>query len=163
MERKLRLQINMASDVRGPDVHGVVQRHHVRYEVHPYYVVSERRPVGPEPVDQRVQAGFDVDLFGVVDTMQLPRFHNEEGRAAIEYFEEVAREIQSNVGQGCTIEVIPSIDSLVLDPHENLQPEVMLRIRISHERGLDQPEGPAEEHALAAIRDTLHKLDIRAA
>jgi hypothetical protein len=38
-----------------------------------------------------------------------------------------------------------------------------LRIRINHCRGLDQPEGPAEEQALTAIRDVLHRLEIRQA
>lgn len=153
----------MASDLREADVHGVLERHHVRYEVHPYYVVSERRPVAAPPVDQRVQAGFDVDLFGTADKLQLPRFHSEEGHTVVHYFEVVAREVQSKIGQQCTIEVIPYVDSLVLDTHEHLQPEVMLRIRISHCRGLDQPEGSAEEQALTAIRDVLHSLEVRQA
>jgi hypothetical protein len=153
----------MTPDVREADVHGVLERHRVRYEVHPYYVVSERRPVGAPPVDKRVRAGFDVDLFGTVDEMQLPRFQSQEGRTVVQYFEGVTRELQSKIGHQCTIEVIPGVESLVLDTHEHLQPEVMLRIRISHDRGLDQPEGPPEEQALAAIRDTLHKLGVRQA
>ena len=67
------------------------------------------------------------------------------------------------VGQQYTIEIIPYVDSLVLDTHEHFQPEVMLRIRISHGRGLDQPEGPPEEKALNAIRETLHELEVRQA
>jgi len=151
----------MANDGRKADVRGVLDRHHVRYEVHPYYVVVERRPPGGRTVDQRVKAGFDVDIFGTVDEMQLPRFHSEEGRSVVEYFETVAREVQSKIGQHCTIEVIPDVDSLVLDTHEHLQPEVMLRIRISHDRGLDQPEGPSEEQALNAIREALHELQVK--
>ena len=151
----------MANDGRKADVRGVLDRHHVRYEVHPYYVVVERRPPGGPTVDQRVKAGFDVDIFGTVDEMQLPRFHSEEGRSVVEYFETVAREVQSKIGQHCTIEVIPDVDSLVLDTHDHLQPEVMLRIRISHDRGLDQPEGPSEEQALNAIRETLHELQVK--
>ena len=151
----------MATDVREADVHAVLERRRVRYEVHPYYLVSERRPVGAPPVDQRVKAGFDVDLFATADKMQLPRFHSEEGHTVVQYFEAVAQDVQSKIGQRCTIEVIPCVESVVLDTHEHLQPEVMLRIRISHDRGLDQPEGPAEEQALTAIRETLHKLDVR--
>jgi hypothetical protein len=37
----------------------------------------------------------------------------------------------------------------------------MLRIRISHDRGLDQPEGPAEEQALRAILESLRELKVR--
>jgi len=154
---------NMAGDGHKADVHGILDRHHARYEVHPYYVVLERRPPKSPPVDQRIQAGFDVDLFGTLDKMELPRFHSEDGHTVVRYFEAVGREVESKVGQQCTIEVIPYVDSLVLDTHEHFQPEVMLRIRISHGRGLDQPEGPPEEKALNAIRETLHELEVRQA
>jgi hypothetical protein len=162
-DRKLHAVSAMASSGSKADVRGVLDRHHVRYEVHPYYVVVDRRPPSGPPVDQRVQAGFDVDIFGTVDKMQLPRFHSEEGRSVVQYFEAVARDVQSKIGQHCTIEVIPCVDSLVLDTHEHLQPEVMLRIRISHDRGLDQPEGPPEEQALNAIRESLHELQVKQA
>ena len=138
-----------------------MERHHPRYEVHPYYVVLERRPVGAAPVDRRVQAGFEVELYGVVDKMQFPRFHDDEGRKVVEHFETVAKEIQSKTGHdSTTVEVIPSEESLVLDAQHDLQPELMLRIRISHGRGLDQPKGPAEEEALGAVRETLHQLGV---
>src|SRR5215467_9457590 len=88
----------MAPDVREADVHGVLERHRVRYEVHPYYVVSELRPVGAPPVDKRVRAGFDVDLFGTVEGMQLPRFQSEEGHTVVQYFEAITRELQSKIG-----------------------------------------------------------------
>jgi hypothetical protein len=71
------------------------------------------------------------------------------------------RNIPSKTGHdSTTVEVIPSEESLVLDAQHDLQPEVMLRIRISHRRGLDQPKGPAEEEALGAVRETLHQLGV---
>jgi hypothetical protein len=151
----------MADGVRQPDLQGVLQRHHVHYEVHPYDVVVERRPAHAAAVDQRVRAGFDVDLFGTVDKMQFPRFHTDEGHAIVHYLKTFVEEIQAKVGHECTIEVIPYADSLVLDTQEHLQPEAMVRIRISHSRGLDQSEGPAEEQALQAIRERLQELGIR--
>ena len=149
----------MAIGVGQADVQGVFQRHRVRYEVRPYYVFFEQRPPGAPSVGQRIHAGFDVDLFGTLDKMEVPRLLREEGDIVFGYFEAVAREVQSQVGQGCTVEIIGYPDSLVLDSH--FQPQAMVRIRISHSRGLDQSEGPAEEQALNAIRDKLHALGLR--
>jgi hypothetical protein len=149
----------MAIDVGQAEVQGVFQRHRVRYEVCPYYVLLERRPPGAPSVSQRIQAGFDVDLFGTLDKMEVPRLLREEGDIVFGYFEAVAREVQSQVGHGCTVEIIGYPDSLVLDSH--FQPQAMVRIRISHSRGLDQSEGMAEEQALNAIRDKLHALGPR--
>jgi hypothetical protein len=94
--------------------------------------------------------GFDVDLYGTVETLQLPLYQSEEGRKAVDYFESVAREIESKVGQHCTVGIIPCSDSLILDTQHHFRPEAMFRIRISHDRGIYQPEGPAEEQAIAA-------------
>ena len=149
----------MAIDVGQADVQGVFQRRRVRYEVRPYYVVLEQRPPRAPAVDQRIHAGFDVDLFGTLDKMEVPRLLREEGAIVIGYFEAVARQVQSKVGQRCAVEVVGYPDSLVLDSH--FQPQAMVRIRISHSRGLDQSEGPAEEQALEAIRGKLHELGLR--
>ena len=149
----------MAIDVGQADVYGVFQRHRARYEVRPYYVLFEQRPPGASPVVQRIQAGFDVDLFGTLDEMEVPRLLQEEGDIVIGYFEAVAREVQSKVGERCTVEVMLYPDSLVLDTH--FQPQAMLRIRISHSRGVDQTEGPAEEQALEAVQDKLRGLGLR--
>jgi hypothetical protein len=150
----------MATDVREADIHEVLEGHRVRYEVRPYYVELDQRPAGAPPILQKVQAGFDVDLSATLDKMQLPLYYLEGGRTIVDYFEKVAQKIQSQVGQYCTIEVIPCPDSLFLDTHDHFRPQAMLRIRISHDRGLDQPAGPSEEQALKAIQETLRELKI---
>ena len=149
----------MAVDAGEADVRGVFQRHRVRYEIRPYYVLLEQRPPGASRVVQRIQAGFDVDLSGTLDKMEVPRLLKEEGDIVIGYFEAVAREVQLKVGVSCTVEVMGYPDSLVLDTH--FQPQAMLRIRISHSRGVDQTEGPAEEQALEAVQDKLRGLGLR--
>ena len=90
-----------------------------------------------------------------------PLYGNEEGRGIVEYFESVAQEIQLRVGHLCTVEILPESDSLILDPQHHFRPQAMLTIRISHDRGLDQPAGPAEEQALKAIRETLRELEVK--
>jgi hypothetical protein len=149
----------MAGEVGQVDVRTLLERYHVHYGVHPYYVVWEQRPDGAPALDERIQAGFDIDLSGTVDKLELPDLHPEEYGALVGYFEAVGREVQKTVGQECTVEVIPYPISLAFDTH--LQPEAMLRIRISHCRGLNQPAGPAEEQALIAIRTKLHELGVR--
>src|SRR5258708_5364719 len=153
----------MAADFREAGIYEVFEQHHLPYEVRPYYVILDRRPAGAPPIEQKVQAGFDVDLYGALEKAQLPLYRSEGARMVVNYFEAVAQEIQSKAGQHCTIEVIPYEDSLVLDTHERFRPQVMLRIRISHARGLDQPEGPSEEQALEAMRETLHRLEVKEA
>jgi hypothetical protein len=151
----------MTTDVRKADIHEVLGRYHVRYEVRPYYVIWDQRPEAAPATQQKVQAGFDVDLYAAAEKYQVPTFDSEDAHIVMDYFESLAREVQSAAGQHCTVEVIPSPDSLVLDTQKHFQPQVMLQIRISHERGLDQPAGPSEEQAVQAIREALHELGVR--
>ena len=153
----------MANSVSKSDIHEVLKRHQVRYEVRPYYVVLDQRPAGASPLERRVHAGYDVDLYGTLETSQLPLYGSDEGRRSVDYLVSVAREIESKVGQRCTVEIIPCSDLIILDTQHHFRPEAMFRIRISHDRGIDQPAGPAEEQALAAIRETLRELEIREA
>jgi hypothetical protein len=154
----------MGGDVVKADVCEVLERHHARYEVRPYYELFDLRPVGVPEITKRVQAGFDVDLYGnLMENENLPLSHNKGARTVVAYFEQVAKDVQSKVGQQCTVQVITNNDSLVLDSRHNFRPEVMLRIRIGHSRGLDQAEGPPEEQALAAIRQTLREMNVREA
>ena len=151
----------MANDVKSADIHEVLERYHVRYEVRPYCVVLDERPTGAAPTEQRVQAGFDVNFYSALETSQMPLFRSEGVRSVVDYFESVAQEVQLKVGQRCTVEIIPYTDSVVFDTHQHFRPEAMLQIRISHDRGLDQPAGPAEEQAPKAIQERLHQLGVR--
>jgi hypothetical protein len=154
----------MASEVRELDLHEILERHQVRYEVRPYYVELEGGPGGGRSVSKRIQAGFDVFLYGTLDTMRLPLFGDAEGSKVVDYFQTAAQQIQSKWARDqTTIEVMPHGDSLILDTHQHFQPEAVLQIRISHDRGLDQPAGPSEEQALNEIQRILHELGVRQA
>jgi hypothetical protein len=152
---------SMAIHVPTVDIHELLEPYHVHYEVFPYYVMSEQFPVGGPPVIERVQAGFDVNLYAVLETARFPLLHSDAAHRVINFLESAGQEIQSTAGNHCTVEVIPCTDSAVLDAQEHFQPQEMLRIRISHARGLDRPEGPAEELALKATEELLHELGIR--
>jgi len=153
----------MTTDVHKTEVHDLLARFHSRCEVSPYFVVWDQRPEGAPPVEQRVQAGFSVNIYAALEKYRMPRSDTPVARTIIEYFESLAQDVQSAVGNQCTVDVIPHADSLVLDTKEHLQPEAVLEIRISHQRGLDQPAGPSEQRALKAIREALEELGIREA
>jgi hypothetical protein len=151
--------VRMASDIHEADVRELIQRHHAHYEVCPYYVLFDERPEGAPPVQRRIQAGFDVDLYGTLEREELPlATGNPRARMVVEYFEAAAREVQERIGQHCTVEVIQFADSLFPDTHEHFRPQAMLRIRISHARGLDQPAGPAEEQAKEAVEAAMREI-----
>ena len=150
----------MMADPREADVREVLKEHDARYEVHPYYVVLDQRPAGAPPVEHRVRAGFEVDLYGTLENRQLP-IHDTKAQMVVNYFEAIARDIQTKVGQDCTVDIIASPESVVLDVHDSFRPLALLRIQISHARGLEQPEGPAEEQALKSMQETLRRLDVK--
>src|SRR5215469_7130419 len=112
----------MTTDVRKAEIHEIQERYQVRYEVCPYYVVWEQHPESGPPVNQRVQAGFDVDLYATLDKYQLPLFHTDEARSAVTYFESLAQSVQSEAGQCCTVEVIPQ-SSIIRDTQKHFRPE----------------------------------------
>jgi hypothetical protein len=149
-------------DVRAADVRDVLAQHHVRYEVGPYYDILELRRAGGPVIAQRIQAGFDVDPYGtLLEKEHLPLFHSDAARIVIGYFEKITQELQLTIGQQCHVEVIAYSDSVVLDTKHDFRPEILLRIRIGHCRGLDHAEGGPEEQALKAIRQKLRELGVR--
>ena len=150
----------MTPDVRYADLRELLAGYRVWYEVRPYYVVLDQRPPGASLIQRKLQSGFDVNLYAVLQTAQFDLDRNQDARMVRSRFSSAAKEIQSQVGQNCTVEVIPYGESVILDTHEHFQPEAMLQIRISHCRGLDQPAGPAEEQALNLLRERLHDLKI---
>ena len=56
----------MESDIREADVREVLKRHDARYEVRPCYEMFDLHPVGAPAIAQKVQSGFDVDLYGTL-------------------------------------------------------------------------------------------------
>ena|SRR5690349_23387071 len=149
----------MTPEVR-TDLRELIAGHRVWYEVRPYYVVVEHRPLNAPTTETKIQAGYDVSLYAVLDSEQFELDRDERARLVRSYFESTANQIQSAAGQHCTVEVMPYADSVILDPHNHFQPEAMLQIRISHCRGLDQPAGAPEDQALAALNTRLHDLGI---
>jgi hypothetical protein len=143
-----------------PSPSNQIEQPHIYYEVSPYYVMDLEYPVGRSPIRQKVQAGFDVDLYatGAEKPLHLS-VGDQQLRATQQELQEFAREVLPPAN-GLDVSIIPFEDELVLDTHRNLRPEARIRIRIAHWRGVNEPAGPTEEQALSRVRDNLRKLGV---
>lgn len=139
------------------DIRTLVEEHHAFYEVSPYYVVFEEKHGSPAARTRTIQAGFDVEIFGVNPKrgMVSPASDPDYGEGIAD-LQEIANGISRHINGSCSLEVIASPSRMVLGGQGHAEVEGMLRIRIWHSRGLDQPAGPPEEQALQELEKKLH-------
>ena len=138
-------------------------RHYqARYEVAPYVVVLDIRKPGAAPVDRRVGAGFDVDIYGHgFDHGAAHSFEDGELQTTLQDLCEACRLAAEDATEYAVVEIIPEPETLVVNVKSQFEPEALVRIRITHTRGLDQPAGDPEERALAAVTRGLESLGVR--
>ena len=93
--------------------------------------------------------GGVVDCSGVYFASAAVAFPGSDRNYALGCAElrKIAKEVSHHTGGSCVLEVIPFPSRIVLDNRNRDTVEGMIRIRISHGRGLDRPAGPSEEHA----------------
>jgi hypothetical protein len=141
-------------------VREIIESHKCFCEVSPYHIVFEDRPVGGAVSARRVHAGFDLDIFGV----KMSREPDPPAEYWLVYSK--LKEMIDAVGRenkhASSIEVIPFGSTIVLDTRDHLQPMAMLRIRITHYRGIHEPAGEAEQEILKAVEAHLNDLGIAA-
>ena len=139
----------------------VVEEHGAFYEVEPYYVFLEEGHGTPAVKTRRIQAGFNVNVYGMKtsDDPGLPGLSPSYALACASLLE-LTKTIQSHATDACSIEVIPFGSTAVLDTKSHLQPQAMLRIRITHQRGLEQPADKPEQHALEEVEEELRRLGV---
>jgi hypothetical protein len=137
-------------------------RHHVRYEISPYFIVLDVRRPGGTPSLRRIQAGYDIDLFGNhFDHVSGLSFANDEPRKTLIDLCAAARVAIGQPVGSSTIEIVPGDATLVLNLKSHLDPEAMVRIRITHSRGLDQSAGVSEEKTFTAVIEGLKSLGVQ--
>jgi hypothetical protein len=138
----------------------LVKEYHVFYEVLPYHVLIEEGHGSANATRRIIQGGFDVDVHGVSNKneLELP----PPGEYALGYggLKRIADTVQRDASE-CFIEVIPFPETVFSEARENLRSEAVVRIRISHRRGIDQPVGLSEQHALEEVEKQLQGLGIR--
>lgn len=143
------------------DLRTLVREHHAFYEVSPYHIVFEEKHGTPAARTRTIQAGFDVDIFGVNPErgMASPGSDPDYELGTAE-LQEIANGISHDTVGSCSLEVITFPSRRVLGGQGHAQVEGMLQIRISHSRGLDQPVGPPEEQALQELEKQLHNFGL---
>jgi len=138
-------------------------QHGARYEVSPYYVLLDVRTFGVPPVQRKVQAGFDLDLYATGAGHGSLSFDDSELEQILQELEEACREAVPPEAESSRIEMIRFDETLVLNIQNHFEPQALVRVRVTHSRGLDQPSGPAEDQSLAAIVRSLADLGVRRA
>jgi hypothetical protein len=135
-------------------VREIIKRREAFYEVLPYFILYEERLPGRAVTTRRIHAGFNVDVYGNVAASELGG--SPDGALSYAVLRDIAETVASHSIDSCSIEVILFNSTLILDSRRKFQPEGLMRIRITHSRGLDQPAGEPEESVLKA---TLAQLD----
>lgn len=136
------------------DVQSWIRDRHASYEVSPYYFVIDDG-------DGKVQAGFDVDVYGVSpeDDRLVPAPAREYAFGYAVLWRLVA-EVAHEAADSCSLEVMAFPGRMVLDSHGDGKAKAMLRITISHLGPLDQPAGAPERLALEQLKKRLDALGI---
>jgi hypothetical protein len=140
------------------NVRELIEQYHPFYEVAPYYIVLEARSSGTAVTRRRIQAGFYIDMYGIIASLEPEPFTDYV--LAYTALQKVVETVLPRTSDRCSIEVIPFASSVILDTRTHLQPEAMLRIRIAHGRGIDLPAGTSEERALNEIEEKLRDLGV---
>jgi hypothetical protein len=144
------------------DVLSLIKEHNAFYEVLPYYVVLDERPVGQPATTRRVQAGFDIDIYGQRsddDTSWLP----PPEKYGLVYGEllRIAENVSQHATDSCSLEVIPSPSTVVFDFRDHGKMEATFRLRISHGRGREQPVDLPEQSALEEVAKELKSMGFK--
>lgn len=143
------------------NISSLVKEHLAFYEVSPYYVLLDERPVGLPATTRTVQAGFNVDVYGVRTEDTEPAMPPpQEYALAYAELQKLAERVSQHASDSCSLEVIPFFSTAIIDSRNHGQVEAMIRIQISHERGLNIPAGSPEHRALEEVERELKSLGI---
>jgi len=143
------------------DIRSLIKEHHAFYEVSPYYVLLDERPIGLPATTRTVQAGFNVDVYGVRTEDAEPAMPPpQEYALGCAELQKLAERVSQHASDSCSLEVIPFSSTAIIDSRNHGQVEAMIRIQISHGRGLNQPAGLPEQRALEEVERGLKTLGL---
>jgi len=142
------------------NIREIIESHHCFCEVLPYYIIAEDRRLEGAVSLRRIQAGFDLDIYGVKTNRQPDP--PTEYWLVYNKFKEIVDAVRYGNNHACFIDLIPFGSTTVLDTRNHLQPMAMLRIRVAHYGYIQEPAGVAEQQAMEAIEVQLSNLGITA-
>lgn len=140
------------------NIRSLIEEHHAFYEVMPYYAPADKEHVNAAA--QRVQAGFNVDIYAVrtIDDEPVPPPPDEYGIGWAE-LQHIADAVSELLADCCSLEVIPFPSVAIIDGRDG-EVESLLRLRISRRTGVDEPIGAPEQQALEEIEKKLRTLGV---
>ena len=141
-------------------VQQLLKRYHAFYEVSPYHVVVEQGHGSAAVTRRIVQAGFDVDIHAVSNKSELELPPPAEYAFGYGELKKIADAVSDRAKES-SIEVISFPATVFSEAREQFRSEAVVRIRISHFRGVDQPSGLPEQHALKGVEEQLQALGVR--
>ena len=141
------------------DIRELIELYHAYYEVTPYYVLVEQKHGSAGTAKNRIQAGFNVDVYGLNDKRDLSLPAADAYSVAYAELNKIANTISSHVS-GCLIEVIAFPSTIFLEARKGFRAQGDVLIRISHAGNVDQPAGLPENQALGEIEKQLEALGI---
>ena len=140
------------------DIRSVLQEHHAFYEVSPFYVAHR---FNGRCAGDMVQGGFNVDVYGIrTEDDEAAAPPPEEYGLGWATLLELADKVGAHTPGSCCLDVIPLPSIAIIDGRDGAV-EAMIRLRISHSRGPDEPAGVTEQRALEEIEQELESLGVR--
>jgi len=142
------------------DVLDLVKKYHAFYEVLPYNIVLTGMHGSLKASNQTIQVGFDVDIFGLNPKGEMaPPGADPDYKLGYVELQKIAEKISyQHTNDLCSLEVIPLSSKIVLGGASHTEVQGMLRIRISHQRGLARPADLPEQQALKELEAQLRGL-----
>ena len=141
-------------------VQQLIKKYRAFYEILPYHVVAEEGHGSPTATRRIIQAGFDVDVHGLSNKSELELPPRAEYAIGYTELEKIADAVSHQANES-SIEVIPFPATVFFEAREQFRSEAVVRIRISHYRGLARPSGLPEQHALKEVEEQLQALGVR--
>jgi len=92
----------------------LIKEHHAYYEVLPYYVVIEEGHGSPAANTHRVQAGFDIDIYGRRIENKLP-LHSPNYALGYAALQKIVEDTSRQPSTSCSIEVISFLSTILFD------------------------------------------------
>lgn len=143
------------------DVRSLAEQHQAFYEISPYYVIVDDTAERSASSGRRIQAGFDIDIYGVSTSNRVEAPEPDEYETGYIELQKMAEDVLRRIGgDSWTLDVIPFPSTAFFDVQHQGKLEAMIRLRISHCGDLGQPAGAPEQNALDEIEKLLKTLGI---
>ncbi|WP_157467608.1 hypothetical protein [Edaphobacter aggregans] len=144
------------------DLHELAKEYHAFYEVLPYNILLTEKHGSLPATNRTIQAGFDVDIYGLNPKKDLA-LPGPDPNYTLAYAElqKLAEKVSHEQSKDfCCLEVMSFPSKIVLGGSSLAEAQGMLRIRISHHRGLDRPADLPEQHVLKELEVQLQNLGV---